>query len=621
MAKVPDYAVLNGSETESLLMRLTYLKSHRVGLVRRWRAEYRDQALRPRRTDSADYSTNVGFALVNQKLADILASLPKFDHIGMNEEGKDKAKAFKLVWDYEWSKGGVEKELYRTIMDALIAGCGAAIQYPCYQERKVKLPTGKLDDSGNPVFKEETIVDWDGPRLEFVEWENFFIDASDLDKAGELLVIRHYLRKNWLNFRKPMLEANGIDPDSIPNGRRYLWSQQGGTVNWGQNDPKFIFNLQPTTADDNEWVSEIHRWSKAEDKFLIVANGIHINGSNSEAIPLPSLHKELPVAIYTDHWVEGDFTGRGEFDVTFESRRLKDAIRSASIDVVKAQMGFTAVSPDAELDEGELVAGINSVVRVDPEALKHYAPAINSQILQYMEGKSDEDIITETGTDFKLQLLSPSETASKTVSKVEAQKRRISLNLKLNAWTFFKRLAMLRASDIMLCYSEKSRTIQTKGYDYSDGVEKPVESGWGSLLTKPEMFKGKIDVVPDIDSMTLDTNEIQKAAWLQELQIIPSLLDSDTGKPVVNPKSLLIAGKNFLSTDLDKLLQERPQNKSPESMLAEAGVVEQPAQAPMMAAQTAPAPEMADPNYIPPAQRSGAKKAVNTPGSQPKILR
>jgi hypothetical protein len=620
MAQLPEYAVLNGKETEELISKLSTLKSHRTGWVKNWRRQYSDSHLRQKASGSADYATNVGTALVNQKLADVLASLPRYDFIGLNAEGRDNAKPFELVWDYEWVKGGVEEVFYKAILEALCVGSGLVLEYVRKDCRTVKMPTGKIGKDGVPEFEDKEIVDQDGPYCEFVRWEDFYIDAPSLEQAGELLVVTHHRRDEWMARRSAMLKRNGISPDDIPKGRRYLWTNDGGTVNWGENDPKFQFSMNPALPDETEWVSEIRRWSKTKDAFYIVCNGIHVNAMGGKPEPMASLHKQLPAAIYTDHYVIGDYNGRGEYDVTYESRRLKDALRSASIDIVKAEMGFTAIDPDSDIDEGTIVSGPNSTVRVKPDSIKHYAPSINSQIVQYMEGKTDEDIIVETGTDFRQQLLSPSETASKTVSRVEAQKKRIALNLKFNAWTFFRRFAMLRASDIMLHYSSGNKEIPTKGYDYPDGVKTPVEGGYGSFLTKPSMFNGKIDVVPDIDSMTLDTTEMQKQMWLQELQILPSLVDSDTGKPVVNPKSIIIAGKRFMTSDLDQLLQERLTTKSPEALLREAGLADDQAAMPMPGAPQATSVPEQDPNYVPPAQRSGAKKAASTPGSAPKIM-
>lgn len=51
--------------------------------------------------------------------------------------------------------------------------------------------------------------------------------------------------------------------------------------------------------------------------------------------------------------------------------------------------------------------GIRKYARVEKDAFGFFAPPINANSLQYVEGKADEDIIIESGIDFRNQLLSP----------------------------------------------------------------------------------------------------------------------------------------------------------------------------------------------------------------------
>jgi hypothetical protein len=101
---------------------------------------------------------------------------------------------------------------------------------------------------------------------------------------------------------------------------------------------------------------------------------------------------------------------------------------------------------------------------------------------------------------------------------------------------------------------------------------------------------------------------------MQLMQIVASLVKED-GKPVAKPEAWMdVLQPYFPNVDFEALVKASETTKSPDEIMKEAGILEEPQMLPEQAGA-----QPTDPNFIPPAQRSGAKKAVSTPGSRPKV--
>lgn len=623
---------------EERLSRLAALKAHRIPLVRQYDAIYRDAQLRPKSVDKSDYSANVGFALVNNKASEILASMPKYDCVGLDKDGKRNSYVAKLAWDHHWRTDKVEQTLTKVVRQALKFGSGYLWQYVQFSTRTVKTPTGEMDEFGQFKYKEEEVIDALKPHAEFVPWENFYINSHDIDTATQMVVIRHWLRDDWENVRKGLLAQAGLSCDDVPHGKRYDWYSKTANAgyNFGLNEPAFSFWLTPNQdAERQKWVSELHFYDKAEDEYLIVANGVWINPLKKSSVtktetvpeaepkeaeesygsyvcmPMPNTHKELPGCIFTDHPLEDDYTGRGEFDVTYEDRKLIDAGLSLMLDATKAQMGFVTIDPDSDFDEGIVEWGPDRVARVRRDEVGFFAPTPNLQGLQWVMQKAEDNIVTKTGNDYRQLLHSSKESASKTVAKVESEKKRVSLTLKEAAWSFFERFARLRMADIQLVHSVPT-TITVRGVEVTDdGVANELNGGYGTFLVKPKMMKGKLLMLPSIESMVTDKqDDLNKG--LQMMQIMGSMVKED-GKPVIPSENWLQFLKPYFDADFDQLTQAKDSGKSPEKLMQEAGLMGDAGQQSQIAQSSGN--QMMDPNWIPPSQRSGASR-VATPASQ-----
>ena len=268
-----------------------------------------------------------------------------------------------------------------------------------------------------------------------------------------------------------------------------------------------------------------------------------------------SAHKQIPILVYTDHYLEDSIYGLGEFDITANSRALKDEARSLAIETTRAQGGLITIDPDSAFDEAISQFGLRKYARVEKDAIGHFTPNINTNAVEYIEAKSDDDLIVESGIDFRSQLLGGNETATKVEGRIQAAKKRISQTIKYNAYTFYERLARIRSANMETWYSGKTTTVPVKGMDVdSSGNVRNISNGYGLFTMRPEYFAGKYNIVPIIDSMIGNTSSENKQKWLEVFQILINLKKSD-GTPLYDPTQIIETGRGIIdeAIDLDKV--------------------------------------------------------------------
>lgn len=487
---------------ENRLAYLYSLKTHRAQYVLEYREEYKGDFAVTKPADRVDYSMNTGFAIANTKFAEVLANTPVYDFVGMDDDGKRNKNARKLLWDYYWLTSNTDRHLARVVMDAMKYGTGFAKEYIRRDYRTLKIP--KYSGPMAPItYEEQTVCEYDAPMLEHIRWENVFLNGTNIDDTTEAAIVKHYDRDEFFALFKNNPMYCGVNDDRIPYGKRYYYSIMG-TNKVNDESLAIVRSNDTESTDDNNIVSVLEYYNKAKDQFIVLANGEWINpiGENkNEVCPIPYEHHQIPIIVYTDYMLEDDIYGLGEFDITRNSRRLKNDNRSLIMETSEAMMGLITIGETADFDESVLSLGSRSFARVNKEDIGFFAPNINTAGLQYLDGKVDEDLIIETGIDHRAQLLSPNETATKTDSRMQSARKRVNAHVKFNAYDFYERLARLRSSNIEMLHSEKAMEIFVRGMDIDeDGTARYVD-GFGTFTVLPKHVKGKFNVIPVIDSM------------------------------------------------------------------------------------------------------------------------
>lgn len=539
--------------TEYVLDRFIYLytlKQHR--LMNYWK--YRSEYSQLNQVDSTNdgftrYHMNTWFAIVNAKVAEIFASTPKYDFVGLDDEGRKYKKMVEKLWDWVWMKSWTNGALMQIVRDACKYGTWFWKEVWERTKRTVKLP--QIDDeTGEVTFIEEERIEYEGCKLVPLDWSNVYVNGVDINNCTEAIVISHWdkaeffstFKNNW--FWK--YDKEDIHPWKnyyVPSNTNELVIQYTTWRDW-------------SSIDDENTISVVEYWNKYKDEYIVIAWDCHINPYKEEYMPIPSPHKEINLVCYTDHQVDGDIYGRGEFDITDSSRRLKDESRSLMIESVKMQGWIITIDPSSDFDETVERIWLKQFARVEKDDFWFFSPNINISPLELLEKKIDEDIIIETWVDFRGQLFGPNETAERSKWRVESARKRINSNIKENAYTFYARLAALRIENIQTYYKWKNDLIPVKWFSITNTwVQDSLSWDYGVMEITKDMLSGKILLLPIVDSLTWNTTKELRQKWMEFFQIAINLKKSD-GTPVFDTATLIESWRGYIddAVDLDKLL-------------------------------------------------------------------
>ena len=562
--------------------RLVYLHSIKSDLVlkqKEWKENYIWNKSIPDDPYKSSYRTWVIFSIINAKAAELLSWVQEYDFMPLDDTALRNIHLIKKIWEYEWIQSRTDKQLADVFYSALKYWDWFLYEWARRVDRKIKTPY--YDNQGKIKYKEEMITDYDWIYSEYIPWENFYFDWYDIDSANEAIWIKYWDRKAFLNTFGGNPNYKSVNED-IPIGRHY-YTTAGNNLSLDGN------------LNDENIITELRYYNKSNDELIILANWVEVYNNC-----IPYKHKELPFCVFSDYKLDNRTYSMWEYELLERDEKYKDALRSLSIDVIKAQFWFTAIDPDADFDEATVEIWTNSFARINPRDIAHFSPNINANSILQAENQADNDMIIKSWIDFKSQILWPSETATKVAAKTQSARKRINLNLKMNWYSFFERLARLRMSNLQLEYSKWYKKIPIKGWNIdSKWTFTPVNWWYGSFSVKPEYIEGKFNIMPITESILWINSEREKIRILEFSQIAWNIVWED-GKPIIKPERLVEELSRRFGVDFEKLTQQSETYQNPEDILKE---VDQ---------------QMdwiqpwwtSDPEYIPPEQRSWAMTAV-----------
>ena len=550
MVKKIDSSVSDSDITSYVKERFKYLyslKQHRYPKYWKFRSEYAQlEQLENTEDGFTNYYMNTWFAIVNAKVSEIFASTPQYDFVGLDENGRKYKKMVEKLWQWIWMNSWTNKAITQIIRESCKYWTWFWIEKFSKKIRKVKKPI--IDAEWNLGFEDGEAIDYEGCELIPLDWSNTFVNGADIDNCTEAILITHWDKDEFYTefWNKNLFTYGHIEP-----GKMYFTPQ-----NWGS-----LTNMNSTdrawdTSDNKNTISVIEYWNKYKDEYIIIANDVHINSFNGWIMPNPNPHKDIPIIVYTDHQIDGDIYGRGEFDITENSRLLKNDSRSLMIETVKMQGGIITIDPSSDFDETVERIGLKQFARVAKEDFWFFSPSVNISPLELLEKKIDEDIIIETWVDFRWQLFWPNETAERSKWRIDSSRKRINTNIRENSYSFYDRLARLRIENIKMYYKGKNNLIPVRWYEIgTDGSQSSVGDEYGTMALTKWMLSGSILLIPIVDSLSWDTSKVQKQKYMEMFQILINLKKMD-GSPLVDPAILLDAWRWIIddSFDLDKVL-------------------------------------------------------------------
>lgn len=551
--------------------------------IERW-IEKSQLKIERRKDGMTDYRTHTARAVSDQQKADLLHNNPIFDFIGLDKEGRKNTFTFKELWKYWWKIDETDSKIIDVVDDAADLGSGyiylgwkdewRTINKPFYNKK-----TKRID------YVEDPVEWYCWPYSEYLPLENVFLDGDSVENSNELIIARIWEKEEWIK--------------SFEHNKEYSFREEDITE-YSEYITQFKDAPQLNKTKDT-LILELSYYNKADDTYIVEVNGKEVMSS-----PIPHLHKDLPIAKYDNHKYRNRLIQMGNYEMLEESERYIDSVRSQSIDVTQANIGFTVVPKDANLKlRREWPFVFADVSEEDLSSIRYYGSNIQPSQLSVLESKGGDDVTLLSWVNYKNQTFEgASEAATKTNSRNDAQAKRTNLILKRNSFKFYNRLAKLRINDILLVASFGEKTIDIKwNTQLEDGSIKSIwQNAYWTFTIKPEMVKGKVNVILQTESLLWNSTEKELERFLSFFQVFGNVADNN-GKKIINQEEAIriVWAKYWI--DVDSLLSGSIENKSGEELFEEMMAEEQ--------WKNLNAQDSSNPNFIPWANRANDSGGIN----------
>lgn len=532
----------------------------------------------------SDYRTFTSRAVSDQQSADLLHNMPIYDYIPLSKEARNSVFYLKEAWKRFWKIDELDRKIYEVVEDA--ADLWSWILYTWWKIEKRKVSEPKYD-SWDLVFEDNERLEYYWLYSEFIPIENFYADWISIEKSNEVIWIKYWDKEEFIkahNLNKLYKNLN-----NIPWLEAYIESY------------KKIPKIKSSISEDT-LVQELRYYNKSEDKLIILANWVEVYNT-----PIPHKHKDLPFVKFDNHKYRDRFIQMWNYEMLDEHEKYIDAIRSQSVDVTKANIGFNAIPTDSDFSPTMTkVWPFNFIEMEDPKEIRHIGNTIQPSQLWDLENRAANDIIVLTWVDYRQQLLWPTwETAKKTNSRNEAQQKRTNKILKKNSFDFYNRLAKLRLADLQFLSEIDKLELPLKWYNQNNWEFEKVNN-WYWLFTIPKWWiKGKFDIVLQTESLLWNSTEKDKENYLNFFQIFWNLKDENQ-KSVINQTKMVEIAWQKIWVDTDTLLEKEVTNKDWKQIIEELKALDK--------WQDLNSNTPSNPNFIPWANRANDSWWVNVIG-------
>jgi len=502
---------------------------------------------RPRDEWRSDLKLPDTFSVIETAKAEMADQSPGIIYRPREPGDTVKAEKHTKIFDYTWEKGRGDLELLNFIDDTLVYGIAIGEEY----WRQDNVEQKSLEEFDMEKFQptswkktEKTI--YDDVYFESIPIWSFYWDpmGTSLDNCRDVAKIlvmptddfqRKY--KQYPNSKK----AGAGGPSSNATFGRPEWYIPIGNV------------------DDYE-VEIIHYYNKAEDLYLILANGVLLTNWDN---PIPYKHKDFPFVRGVDVLIPHSFVGLGEPKILKGLQDERNTIRNMRIDTTHLNIQKQYIVDDRlELDDEDLIARPHGILRgpIDSISVVPQNP-VHAEAYREEEFIND-DMIKASGIDIRMQSLEGrGDTATEVAILKESSLKRIRLKLKILEKMALHRVGRLRLSNVQQFYTipKIKKIIGEDGIEEKEtfrdiGFETP-QGDYAWFTARPDDLVGEYDIIV-LPGATLPVSkalESQKRINLFD-RLIP-LAESGIVDPVELARMLIVAHDE----DPDKLLAKKQQ--------------------------------------------------------------
>lgn len=393
------------------------------------------------------------------------------------------------VINYNMNNTGYDYQYYLAKLARNIRGTSFLMDYWRTEKRVVKDPTGVKD--GEVQYQDKEITDFDDDYTEWVPNEFIYLDekAKSVDEAVDMF------RREIINIEE-FHRIYGNRPGFFDT--QYVYA--GGDVS-----NRSIFRLpQDIMAQD---VEVLHYYNRGIDAYWVVANNTTIHDS-----PLPSKHKELPLAAMHLYRVPGRFWSMGIPKILHVLSEERRTLRNLNLDRQKINITGAFLHNNAyDLDDEDTTLRPGGFISVDTNS-----QPLNAAIERVDMGdvpasyfKTEEilldDITRATGINPLAEAQATGGTATQAAILKENTLKRINYLATLAELDCVVRIGRLKWSNIQFFYP-----VPRMESIYQDNEEKQ-KKVYRNITTQNQKFQ----IVDDNGSKSLSMEAVRGATALQ----------------------------------------------------------------------------------------------------------
>ena len=516
------------------------------------------------------------FAAIQAQMQETIERKSRPNLIPTEESDEPITEFSNAVLTYNMNNTDYDYQYFLAKLAAAIRGTAFLMNYWRRDKRVVKDPTS-VNDDGEIKYTDKEITDFDDDYTEWVPNEFIYID----EKAKHINEANDMFKREIINieeFHRIYENKSGFfDTEFVVQG--------------GDTSNRSYYKLPKDTTEQD--VEVLHYYNRSIDAYWVVANNVTIYDG-----PLPSKHKELPLAVMYQYRVPGRFWGLGIPKVIHYLSEERKTIRNLNMDRQKLQINKMFMhNTSFDIDDEDLVSRPHGLISVDTGG----QPIQNALVpVEYGDVPASyfrteeillEDIRRAHGIDDRIQGVNMGGTATEAAILKETSLKRVNLIMVSAEMDTVIRIGRLKWSNIQWLYGtprlekitqnnkerEKKifRTISVQGKKFAivdDDGKKSLRmedvKGNSALTLKPEYAKylqGSFDVSVDADIFTPISKAIEQTKKTEMFGLLLS-----------NPATMAVMDINTATADVLAVNNIKPEkwlknveNKKDMMMLAE----------------------------------------------------
>lgn len=471
------------------------------------------------------------FAAIQSQMQETIErnSRPILRRVEDSDKGIEKFQ--NAILTYNLNRTDFDYQYFLAKYHAAIRGTSFLMDFYRVDKRNIQDPTD-VNPDGTLKYVQKEVTDFDDDYTQWIPNEFIYIDgdADDIDNAKDMIhreiVDIDEFHRAW-GFRK-----DAINVDLVHRG--------------GDTSTKSYFRM-PLDMSENH-VEVLHYYNRATDDYIVCANNIVVRMG-----PLPTKHKELPLAVVYQYRIAGHIYGIGIPKVVKALTEERASVRNLGLDRQKMQINKMFLKNAAvDFDDDQLITRPHGMVEVETNGLpiRDAIQPIEYGDVPTSAYKSEEilleDIRRATGIDDRIQGVQVGGTATEASILRENSQKRIGMIARLNELKAIKRIGKLKWSNIQFFYpAPKIERITEDNDEREEKTYKKVSVDGQSFTIVKDRGTGKTE---------LQVNEVEGSTTFTLNRAMARYMDGDFDVQI-DAESVTVVSKAIQQAKITEMFQ------------------------------------------------------------------